>query len=65
MQERRVVFKFGVEYSTPHDDLRAVSQVVREIVEAREGAQLNRAHFAEFGASRRMELEGLLRSGRA
>jgi len=49
MQERRVVFKFGVEYSTPHEQLRAIPQIVREIVEAREGARIDRAHFAAFG----------------
>jgi small-conductance mechanosensitive channel len=49
MQERRIVFKFGVEYSTPHEELQAIPQIVREILEAREGARLDRAHFAAFG----------------
>lgn len=49
MQERRIVFKFGVEYSTPHEKLQAIPPLVREIVEAREGARLDRAHFAAFG----------------
>jgi small-conductance mechanosensitive channel len=49
MQERRIVFKVGVEYSTPYEELQAIPQLVREIVEAREGARFDRAHFAAFG----------------
>jgi small-conductance mechanosensitive channel len=49
MQERRIVFKFGVEYSTPHEVLQAIPQLIRQIVEARDGARLDRAHFAAFG----------------
>jgi small-conductance mechanosensitive channel len=49
MQERRIVFKFGVEYSTPYEELQAIPSIVREILEAREGARLDRAHFASFG----------------
>jgi small-conductance mechanosensitive channel len=49
MQERRIVFKIGVEYSTPHEELRAIPKIVSDILERREGTRLDRAHLAEFG----------------
>lgn len=49
MQERRIVFGFGVLYSTPAEKLRTIPEVVREIVEARELTRFDRAHFKAFG----------------
>lgn len=49
MNERRVLFGFGVEYATPLAELERIPQYVRTIVEAREGLRFDRAHFKEYG----------------
>ena len=49
MQERRIVFGFGVLYETPPEQLREIPGIVREIVEARETTRFDRAHFKDFG----------------
>lgn len=49
MFERRIVFSFGVIYSTPADKLERISEMVREIVEARDEVRFDRAHFKEYG----------------
>lgn len=51
MQERRQLFRFGVEYGTPAEVLRRIPDWVSEIVAAVPLARLDRVHFAEFGAS--------------
>lgn len=51
MQERRIVFKFGVTYDTPAAKLERIPSMVREIIEPLEGLRLDRAHFQGFGAS--------------
>ena len=51
MQERRIAFTFGIEYSTPVDVVEAVPGMVREVVESVDGVRFDRAHFATFGAS--------------
>lgn len=51
MQERRVVFTFGVTYDTGSGTLESIPDVVREIVEARENTRFDRSHFKEFGDS--------------
>ncbi len=51
MRERRVVFGFGVEYSTSPETLEEIVRSVREIVSADAGVRLDRAHFKGFGAS--------------
>jgi len=51
MNERRVVFRFGVQYDTGHERLREIPGIVREIVESRERVRFDRAHFATFGDS--------------
>ncbi len=51
MQERRIVFKFGVEYSTPPEKLREIPVVVKRIIDELEGVRFDRAHFAGFGDS--------------
>lgn len=50
MAERRVVFGFGVEYGTEFEQLKQIPTLVKAIVEARDGARLDRAHFKEYGA---------------
>jgi small-conductance mechanosensitive channel len=51
MQERRIVFGFGVLYQTEPEQLRAIPGVVREVVEAQENVRFDRAHFKAFGNS--------------
>lgn len=51
LYERRVLFGFGVLYSTPADTLAAIPGWVREIVEGLDGTRFDRAHVKGFGAS--------------
>ncbi|HPQ39717.1 MAG TPA: mechanosensitive ion channel family protein [bacterium] len=48
-QERRVVFSFGVLYSTPSEKLKKIPQMVRTIIEGIEKTRFDRTHFKEFG----------------
>lgn len=49
MDKRRVVFTFGVVYSTPAEKLRAVPELIRQIVLAVGDTSFDRAHFASYG----------------
>jgi small-conductance mechanosensitive channel len=49
MQERRVSFGFGVEYTTSLEQLRQIPAIVEAIVRAREGTRFDRAHFKDYG----------------
>jgi small-conductance mechanosensitive channel len=49
MQERRVVFEFGVVYSTPPAKLKIISQMLKRIVESLADTRFDRAHFKSFG----------------
>lgn len=49
LEERRVVFHFGVTYSTPASRLREISGWVREIIEGLEHVRFDRCHFQKFG----------------
>jgi small-conductance mechanosensitive channel len=50
--QRRNVFGIGVTYDTPPEQLRRVSEIVREAIEAEgERARFDRAHLMRFGAS--------------
>lgn len=51
MQTRRIVFEFGVLYSTPHDKLATIPAIVRQILEGIDNAKYDRSHFKAFGAS--------------
>jgi len=51
MNERRIVFSFGVLYQTTADQLEQIPDMVRSIVEKQELARLDRVHFAKFGDS--------------
>ncbi len=50
MQERRVVFEFGVAYETPTEQVEAIPGIVRESI-ARQNtlARFDRAHFKGYG----------------
>jgi small-conductance mechanosensitive channel len=51
MQERRVLFNFGVLYQTPHDKMAAIPEMVREIIQAQPDTRFDRTHFKAFGDS--------------
>jgi len=51
MQERRIVFAFGVTYDTPPELLRRLPTEVRDIVQAQPQARFDRTHFKDFGDS--------------
>ncbi len=51
MEERRILFNFGVQYDTGSEKLEAIPQMAKEAVEATENARFDRAHFADFGDS--------------
>ena len=49
MQERRVLFEFGIVYHTPAAKLKLIPQMVRRIIDATEDTRFDRAHFFSFG----------------
>jgi len=51
MQERRIVFAFGVTYDTPADTLEHIPALVKTIVDQQANARFDRAHFKDFGDS--------------
>ncbi len=51
MQERRVVFGFGVTYDTPPDALALIPGLVRDIIQVQPQTRFDRAHFKAFGAA--------------
>lgn len=51
MMERRVIFRFGVLYSTPPALLERVPSIVREAVESQSDTRFDRSHFIAFSDS--------------
>ena len=55
MQRRRIVFKLGVVYQTPLEQVRQIPEVLRQAVEAQNETEetllFDRAHFASYGES--------------
>lgn len=51
MQERRVVFPFGVIYGTSNEKMNKIPSIVKEAVEKEESARFDRSHFKDFGNS--------------
>lgn len=49
MQERRVLYRFGIRYETAPALARQVPEIVREVVGKHPEARFDRAHFAAFG----------------
>lgn len=49
MQERRILFKFGVVYDTSLENLELIPALSRGIIEQQEQTRFDRAHFASFG----------------
>jgi small-conductance mechanosensitive channel len=51
MNERRVVFSFGVIYQTPAEKLEAIPGAVKKIIESTDKTRFDRAHFYKYGDS--------------
>ncbi|MCA9366295.1 mechanosensitive ion channel family protein [Candidatus Kaiserbacteria bacterium] len=51
MQERRIVFSFGVTYETAYEKLEQVNAMVEKAVGQAEGLRFDRSHFTSFGDS--------------
>ena len=49
MGERRVVFSIGVAGETPHDKLKEIPSMIREIIEEQPQVRFGRAHLNAFG----------------
>lgn len=51
MIQRRVVFSFGVVYHTSYEKLQRIPGIVKKLIEEKELAKFDRAHFKSFGNS--------------
>ncbi|WP_264272840.1 mechanosensitive ion channel family protein [Duffyella gerundensis] len=51
MQQRRIVFKFGINYQTPAEKVRQIGGVVKEIIQQVPKTRFDRAHFLSFEES--------------
>jgi len=51
MQERRIVFHFGITYQTPLEKIKQIPDIVRDIIEAHDKTRFDRAHFKAYGDS--------------
>jgi small-conductance mechanosensitive channel len=49
MERRRVQFNLGVAAETPNIKLKAIPDMIKEIIESNEKTTFDRAHFKEFG----------------
>ena len=48
-EKRRMTFSFGIKYETPTEKVRAIPQMVRDIIGNIEKAEIQRIHFTDFG----------------
>lgn len=48
-EKRRMTFNFGIKYETPTQKVRAIPQMVRDIIGKIELAEIYRIHFTDFG----------------
>nr|WP_298141899.1 mechanosensitive ion channel family protein [uncultured Pseudomonas sp.] len=49
MENRRILFKFGITYDTPAEKVREISQLVARIIAGVADTRFDRAHFQAFG----------------
>jgi len=49
MERRRIIFTFGVVYETPTKKLKNIPDIVKNIIDKIELAEVDRVHFKEFG----------------
>lgn len=50
MKRRRVVFKLGVIYESTEEQLKAIPEIVKAVVEKQKDALFDRAHFFSYGS---------------
>ncbi|MFP5385718.1 MAG: mechanosensitive ion channel family protein [Bacteriovoracia bacterium] len=50
MQERRVVFRLGVTYSTKRENLKKAPRLIEEVIKKYENTRYDRSHFLNYGA---------------
>lgn len=48
LKKRRIVFHFGVTYDTSLDKLKKIPEMIKRIVDGKELAEIDRAHFFKF-----------------
>lgn len=48
MEERRVVFSFGIVYETPTAKLKEIPRIIKKIIEESDQTRFDRAHFYRF-----------------
>jgi len=51
MEERRITFSFGVTYQTAKENLEAITDIVKNIIESQSDVRFERGHLNGFGAS--------------
>lgn len=51
MEQRRIVFKFGIVYQTPVGLVKQIPDLVKSIIASKENVRADRGHFSGFGAS--------------
>jgi small-conductance mechanosensitive channel len=49
MNERRVVFKLGVTYSTPYEKMQKIPKIIKQIITNVKDTRFDRAHFFSYG----------------
>ena len=49
MERRRVVFTLGVTYQTKAEQLKAIPEIVKGIINKQESTEFDRAHFQGYG----------------
>ncbi|HNX91670.1 MAG TPA: mechanosensitive ion channel family protein, partial [Candidatus Omnitrophota bacterium] len=49
MERRRVLFRLGVAYETPTQQLKEIPRVIEDIIKKVPGTQFDRAHFFTYG----------------
>ncbi|MEX2529637.1 MAG: mechanosensitive ion channel family protein [Gemmatimonadota bacterium] len=51
MDERRILFTFGVQFDTGYEKLKQIPGIVKDVIEGVENTRFDRAHFATFADS--------------
>ena len=51
MEHRRLIYRFGVVYSTPLESMERIPKLVHDVIDGTDNAIFNRCHFIQFGSS--------------
>jgi small-conductance mechanosensitive channel len=49
MSERRILFRFGIEYNLAPEKVEMAARLPREVIESVDGVRFDRCHFATYG----------------